>query len=55
MIADLRTDFQLNRRQLCGGALASVIVPGTAYLSRPDDAPRIVIRDGWILRETDLQ
>jgi hypothetical protein len=49
-----RTDFQLDRRRLCSVALASLIVPATMHLPRPDDAPRIVIRDGWILLETDL-
>ena len=50
-----RTEFHLDRRQLCSVALASLIVPGAVHLSRPDDAPRIVIRDGWILLESDLQ
>ena len=54
-ITGTRTEFHLDRRRLCSVALASLIVPGAVHLSRPDDAPRIVIRDGWILLETDLQ
>jgi len=54
-ITDSRTEFHLDRRRLCSVVLASLIVPGSMHLSRPDDAPQIVIRDGWILLETDLQ
>jgi hypothetical protein len=53
-ISGPQTEFHLDRRRLCSVALASLIVPGAVHLSRPDDAPRIVIRDGWILLETDL-
>jgi hypothetical protein len=54
-LTGLRSDFHLDRRRFCSVALASLIVPATMHLPRPDDAPRIVIRDGWILLETDLQ
>ncbi len=49
-----QTEFHLDRRRLCSVALASLIVPGTVHLYRPDIEPRIVIRDGWILLESDL-
>ena len=54
VIARSQTEFHLDRRRLCSVALASLIVPTAAHLSRPDHAPQIVIRDGWILLETDL-
>ena len=49
------SQLHLDRRRLCAAAVASLIVPGAVHPSRPDAAPRVVIRDGWILLETDLK
>jgi hypothetical protein len=54
-LAASRTDFPLDRRRFCSVALAGLIVPAAVHLPRPEEAPGIVIRDGWILLESDLQ
>lgn len=45
----------LDRRRLCVLAVAGLTVPWAMPLSRFEDTSRIVIRDGWVLLDTDLQ